>query len=210
MSIKMAMVSAAAGATLLGGVGAVALMGGGGTPPATAAVLTAATSPVGATSPAAAPSPGAAPGTGVCSPLKDDGGWPAEVEGRPVGFDANDPGGVYLWHDATGWHLRVTHRGDERQVYSGSLVTSGTFSDVDAVRLEHDDSFTVGPDGHVLTFRFVNYGGVDGLDFRTHCAEGIGFDLRGDGRSLPASDVYVGHDGDHPASDPFTIRRTEV
>jgi hypothetical protein len=203
MSIKMSIISAAAGATLLGGAGVAALLGGS-SAPATTAVLTAAT-----TSASAAPAPAGTQSTATCSPLQDDGGWPAEVQGRPAGFEPGDPAGVYLWHDGTGWHLRVTHQNDHRQVYSGTLVTSGTFSDVDAVKLEGNDSFKVGPDGHVITFRFNNYGGVDGLDFRTHCAEGIHFDFRGDGLSLPVSMVYVGHDGDHPASDPFTVWRTE-
>jgi hypothetical protein len=197
MSIKVSIISAAAGATLLGSASVAVLLGG--SAPASAAVLPAAT----------APAPASTAGTATCSPLKDDGGWPAEVQGVPVGFHANDPAAVYLWHDDEGWHLRVTHEGDGRQVYSGTLVTSGTFSDVDAVKLERDDSFNVGFAGHVLTFRFVNYGGIDGLDFRTHCAEGIHFDFRGDGQSLPTSMIYAGHDGDHPAADPFTVWRTE-
>jgi hypothetical protein len=206
MSINMGIISAAAGATLLGGVG-IAALAAGGSAPVTTAVLTAATSasPAPAASPAAqSPSPAT-----TCSPLHDDGGWPAEVQGRPAGFDANDPAAVYLWHDEEGWHLRVTHGGDDRRVYSGTLVTSGTFSDVDAVKLEKDDFFKVGPDGHVLSFRFVNYGGIDGLDFFTHCADAIHFDLRGDGHLLPTSMIYVGHDADHPGAAPFTVWRSE-
>jgi len=41
------------------------------------------------------------------------------------------------------------------------------------------------------------------------CAEGIHFDFRADRQSLAASMIYVGHDGDHPASDPFMVWRSE-
>ena len=77
-----------------------------------------------------------------------------------------DPG-VTLWHDANGWHVRVTHNAIHDRVFSGVIHTSGTLTDVHSVRLEKNDYVKVGSGGHTLAFRFNNYGGVDGFDFTT-------------------------------------------
>jgi hypothetical protein len=192
MKFTTGFISIISGATLLGGIGV-------------ASFATSATS-AGAATPAvlsAAVSPAPIPAT--C--LGDDGGWPAGVQGVPTGFGAGDSAGVYLWHDGIGWHLRVTHQNDTHQVYTGILVTKGIFSDVDAVKLEHNDSFIVGPDGHTIAYRFNNYGGIDGLNFRTHCADGIGFNLAADGQELNPTEVYIGQSNSNPSSVPFVIHR---
>jgi hypothetical protein len=137
----------------------------------------------------------------------DDGNWPLFADGRPPRLDAGDAAGDYLWHDSDGWHLRVTHQNDHHQLWSGVLTTTGTFSDVSAVKLERNDHFTVGPEKHAIAFRFNNYGGIDGLDFRTHCAPGIHFNLRADGALVNPTEVIIGHGDDNPPMVPFTIRR---
>src|SRR5262245_62175678 len=53
-----------------------------------------------------------------------DGHWPASVQGVPTLFHAGGSAGDYVWHDATGWHLRVTHRGASRVVFSGRITAS--------------------------------------------------------------------------------------
>src|SRR5579871_6393390 len=62
----------------------------------------------------AAPSSASASTSG-CDTNRDD-AWPDVANGVPAGFDAGDTGGVYLWHGPDGWHLRVTHRGDDGRV----------------------------------------------------------------------------------------------
>ena len=201
MKVRTGLISAIAGASLVGGVGFAGVVAGGGTASATA-LLTSAVS--------AQPAPSVTGSSTAGIPswcLADDGGWPATVQGEPTGFGPGDQAGVYLWHDDSGWHLRVTHQNDTHQAYSGVLTTTGLFSDVDAVKLERNDSFVVGPDRHTIAFRFNNYGGVDGLDFRTHCAEGVHFGLWADGQPLPAADVFMGQTGQHPAAVPFDVAR---
>ena len=75
------------------------------------------------------------------------------------------------------------------------------------VKLEKDDKVAVGPADQVLTFRFVNYGGIDGVDFTTHCADGLHINFRVDGRQLPTARVFVGHTSFHPETMPFVVRR---
>ena len=134
--------------------------------------------------------------------------WPDWVNGKPAGLDAGDTGGVYLWHDNDGWHVVVTHRGDDKKVLAGVIRTRGTIVDVHGVALERDDKFVVSSDGHQLAFRFVNYGHIDGFTFQTRCAPRLGFGFKADGHPLAAGRLVIGHLDRHPRQDPFTITRT--
>jgi hypothetical protein len=129
------------------------------------------------------------------------------VQGQPAGFDAGDKGGDYLWHDTNGFHLRVTHRGDDRAVYTGA-IHSPTPMRIDPVRLETGDAAQLSADHRTLTFRFADYGHIDGVDFHTDCAPRLHVgDLSVGGQPLPAQRVYLGANRTHPATVPFTLRR---
>jgi hypothetical protein len=141
--------------------------------------------------------------TTACPSTGRSGAWPAVADGAP----ARD-GGVRVWHDTAGWHVRVTHDTLHDRVFTGEIVTTGTLIDVHAVRLEKNDYIKAGPGGHKLYFRFNNYGGVDGFDFATHCAPWLAFGFRTDGRLVPLSHISVGASAFHPKHDPFVIRRT--
>jgi hypothetical protein len=122
-------------------------------------------------------------------------------DGRP----RLDPG-VTLWHDAKGWHVRVTHNAIHDRVFSGVIHTSGTLTNVHAVRVEKNDYVKVGSGGHSLAFRFNNYGGVDGFDFTTHSAPYLAFAFATDGHVLAPAHISIGAAGRHPAHDPFVLR----
>ena len=222
MHVTRGIASAIVGASLLGGVGVTVAMSSSSAP--TAATLTLAStsatasptaSPTAGTTatptagPTAGPTatPAAGPAGAPDCTTRDDGSWPAFATGVPVGFDGGDSAGVYLWHDDGGWHLRVTHKNDAHQVYTGVLTTSGTFFAVEPVKLERSDTFRVGPRDHEIAFRLNNYGGVDGVDFRTHCASQITFQLKVDGHELETFQVHIGHDATNPTSVPFTVQR---
>jgi hypothetical protein len=209
MKWRSSIISSVAGVSLLGGAAAAAVLGVGapaaGPVEAPAATLLSSSIPGRSATSVAPAAP--APAPSGCDVAIDDGRWPLAVAGRPVGLEAGGPAADYLWHDDTGWHLRVTHQNDHHQVWSGVLTTTGTFSDVTGVKLEGNDSLSVGPDKHVIAFRFNNYGGIDGFDFRTHCAPGIHFDLRADGAPVNPTEVIIGHGDLNPSMVPFTIRR---
>jgi hypothetical protein len=200
MHLRSGFISAAIGATMLGGSAAVVGLAGASTPTPTATLLSANA----ASSVAAAT---ATPATAACNATTDDGAWPVYVDGRPPGLDAGDAPADYVWHDATGWHVRITHQNDHHQVWSGVLTTAGTFSDVDAAKLEKNDFLRISPDKHTIAFRFNNFGGIDGLDFRTHCADGIHFNLRADGAPVNPTEVVIGHGDRNPPQVPFVVRR---
>ncbi len=120
-----------------------------------------------------------------------------------------DRGGDYLWHDATGFHLRVTHKNDNRVVYTGEIV-SPTPLRMDPVKLEKGDVAKLSADRRTLTFAFVDYGYVDGVDFHTDCAARITItDLNAGNARLSPNRVYLGRDELHPQQIPFTIHRLD-
>lgn len=207
MSIKSVLVTSAAALAVAGGIAlAVPAAASGGAPtiasgsPNTPSRSNVSVTPASLTS-ASTPSTASA----TCDVNRDD-RWPLSAAGRPKGLDAGDAGGVYLWHDDDGWHLRVTHRNDHVQVYSGTIATNGAIR-FQRVLDERGDRAWVGPDHHVLHFVFTNFGHLDGVDFQTRCAPTLGFALQGDGHTLPASRVNIGYFSTHPANDPFAIAR---
>ena len=136
----------------------------------------------------------------------DEGRWPASVQGKPTMFQAGARAGDYLWHSDTGWHLRFTHVGSRRVVFSGKIVSNTPLS-VAGYRLESGDSFTLSADRLTLTYRFINYGRIDGLDFRTACATRLWFKGLMAGTKLPPSRIWIGRAGRHPLQNPFVILR---
>ena len=134
--------------------------------------------------------------------------WADRVEGRAAGFDAHDKGGDYLWHDKDGFHLRATHRHDDRRVYTGSITVPTRIIDVKPVRLEAKDQVWLSADHKTLHFRLNDHGWIDGADFRTACATTLTVSHLKTGTSaLPADRVYLGHSKVHPAHTPFTVHR---
>ena len=129
----------------------------------------------------------------------------AAVQGMPA-VHAGSAAGDYLWHDATGWHLRVTHPGTSGLAFSGTIRANKPLH-VTGYPLEKGDTFTVSADKLSVTYRFRNYGRLDGLDFTTECATRLGVSGRMSGALLPARRIWIGHAGRHPLGNPFAILR---
>jgi hypothetical protein len=134
------------------------------------------------------------------------GHWPASVQGTPKTYKSGGRAGNYLWHDAKGWHLRVTKVSSAKAIFSGVIRSDKPLS-VKGVRLEKGDRFTLSADKLSITYRFANYGHIDGLDFRTACAERISVRGSMNGDKLPIGRIWIGRAGHHPLQNPFVIRR---
>jgi hypothetical protein len=160
---------------------------------APATTFAATTSPAGTTTVAT---------TATCT----DGRWPASVQGVPTLFHAGAAAGDYTWHDANGWHLRVTHVGTTRAVFTGRIVSSAPMTAV-PVRLEGGDMIALSADRLTLTYRFYNYGAIDGVDFKTGCARRVAFSGSLNGVKLPVRRIWIGHDNRHPLENPFVVIR---
>lgn len=134
------------------------------------------------------------------------GHWPASVQGKPTTLKAGARAGDYLWHDSRGWHLRVTKVTSSKAVFTGR-IRSDTPLRVSGVLLEKGDTFTLSADKLTLTYRFTNHGHIDGLDFRTACANRLGISGSMDGKLLPTARIWLGARGHHPLQNPFAISR---
>ncbi|MEO6206463.1 MAG: hypothetical protein ABIP77_00750 [Candidatus Limnocylindrales bacterium] len=135
-----------------------------------------------------------------------DGAWPASPQGKPTTWAPGARAGDYLWFDANGWKLRVNKVTSVPAVFTGR-IRSDTPMTVAGVALERGDTFALSADELVLTYRFVNRGHADGLNFTTACAERVVVTGRMDGIKLPIGRIWIGADGSHPLQNPLTIDR---
>jgi len=152
----------------------------------------------------AAPATASTPSASTC----DKASWEAKVQGAPKGFAAGSPSGDYLWHDARGFHLRVTHGGPhDQRVYSGQITSSAPMK-IDPVKLEKGDTARLSANHRTLVFVFANHGYIDGVNFHTYCASSLAVSrLHIGSRNLATSHVYLGAHRAHPAHIPFAVRR---
>ncbi len=126
------------------------------------------------------------------------------MQGVPLTLKAGARAGDYLWHSSTGWHLRVTHPGTAKVVFTGRIVSSApmTFT---PWRLEKGDTITLSTDKKTLTYKFNNYGRIDGIDFKTACAQRLTIYASINGRKLSPSRIWLGQHGRHPLENRFVV-----
>jgi hypothetical protein len=151
---------------------------------------------------ALAPAAGATVDPSTCTTTER---WPAETNGRPAAH--LESAGVYVWHTATGWRLRVNDPGVDRAVFTGSIKVDGRILSVGR-HLENRAEGVVNVGPQKAVFRFVNYGGVDGLNFVTKCSTTLTINVKRNGVTVGAADVHIGASGANPTAAPFTINRT--
>lgn len=149
----------------------------------------------------------AAPGAGadVTASACSTESWPADVNGRPAA--APESTGVYLWHNDNGWKLRVNEPGADRAVFTGSIKVDGQLVSWGRHLENGAEGVVTRTAAGRAAFRFVNHGGVDGLNFVTRCSNTISVRVKLDGVPVPAEQIHIGADGHSPASLPTTITR---
>jgi hypothetical protein len=117
--------------------------------------------------------------------------------------------GVYLWHGSNGYSLRATHPGTKKVVFTGRLTASNSFSHVTKVAFEKADSLKLSSDHKTLTFRFTNYGHIDGINLSADCSRLIRVNIRIDGVQATPRQIKLGKNRSNPTSTPFTIERSK-
>jgi hypothetical protein len=151
---------------------------------------------------------GPASATDGDAPGCSTGRLPDVVMGSPD-VKAGQALGVYLWHGSNGYSLRATHSGSRKVVIAGRLSASNGFSDVTKVRLEKADNVTLSADHKTLTFRFTNYGYIDGVNFAADCSKLMRVKIRINGDIASPRQVKLGKHRSNPTSNPFTIERSQ-
>ncbi len=150
---------------------------------------------------------------------------PASVEADPMvkpgAMNNQFNPGLYVWHEAKGWRVRLTHNKQvdvngvqKPQVIEvrGRITASRPISNVRTVRLEDKQRgewvSVQRPKRKVMDFRFVNGGYIDGINFNAGCAGRLTFTAwqvtkNADGtpgrEPLP---IYVGSDIANPVTAP--------
>ena len=152
---------------------------------------------------ALAPAAGATTDTPACTTTTES--WPAAAEGRPAAHPEAE--GVYLWHTTTGWRLRVNDPGIDRAVFTGSIKVDGQIFAVGRLLESRAEGVVTRSGAGAAYFRFVNHGGVDGLNFGTRCSSSVKVNVKRNGVTVPAAHVYIGAAGANPDAVPFTITK---
>lgn len=122
-----------------------------------------------------------------------------------------------IWFDDGKWHVRTT-TSEHLHHFKGKIqCKGGKIEDVDGDDVEHhgkqEDHFMRHDNDHELMFDFATKEDEDGLNFKVSkdCAS-LTWDLEigpGDEHAKTKkekSNVYVGKDGQHPHSIPFTTK----
>lgn len=132
--------------------------------------------------------------------------WPSVIQGTaPVHAHATQ--GVYLSEVNNEWRLFATHRGGSGQVFSGTITTDGSFTQLGSMKFEGHDRFTQVAPGEIQ-FRFVNRGYLDGVSFVTTCASHLTLDSIVNGSPATTSQIFLGPTLTHSTSNPVTFTRS--
>jgi hypothetical protein len=129
---------------------------------------------------------------------------PDAAEGAP-NITANSPTGYYIFKTDDGLHLRTHGPGAEHD-FDAVLRTTGTFENVDAIRLEPGDRVDVLDGGHELAIHFHTFDFTDGVNFKVRGSERVRLNLKLDDKLISTDSIFLGADGHHPAHNPFRIR----
>ena len=134
---------------------------------------------------------------------------PAQFQGRPASLKAGLPLGYWVWHDTTGWHVAATHATKTKVVLTGVIRTSNPMH-VTGVKLERGlpgDRWVLSPNHRVLTFRFTNYGGLDGLRIGADCSATVSFTLYANGHKVAPSRIHLGAAAALATTNPVVMTR---
>jgi hypothetical protein len=132
--------------------------------------------------------------------------------GRPAQLREGAATSLYVWRDETGWHIRTTTGGKQREFRGTVRAIGGTFASMELPKTEGKkgkpktrDAWAISADKQTLAIELKTKGKIDGCDFHlSRDVRYLDFDLRIDGESRP-DHIYIGNAGTHPASSQFKL-----
>jgi hypothetical protein len=133
--------------------------------------------------------------------------WPDRLDGRPDQFEVGGDSAYYIWTDnENDFHLATTGPGPRRD-FTAVVRTNGNIEDVDQIKLEDGDRYELLDGGQRLVIHFATFGNADTINWRIRDGDHAAFDLRVDGHPIRPANIYLGHDGYHPAAPIFRVPR---
>ncbi len=151
--------------------------------------------------------PGPPPAPGAFEEIGEPPGPPEDEPkgsgaGRPTGLVPGAPEGVWIWHDAAGWHLRTTTARNPHQFRGTIWGMKGDVGNVKVVRAEQGDRFR--KKGNRLFFDYRTNGHEDGVDFMIAESDCALVNITVDGRAQPDR-VRSGGQGVSPKRQTFKV-----
>ena len=144
---------------------------------------------------------------------------PLDARGRPDKVELNVPARMYIWHSGGLWHLRTTSSRKGGSNFIGAItVSDGKIKSCRANAeykvnkkakkkkgvIKTNDAWQVTDDRSQLIFQFKTRSQFDGFVFKVSDRAKLEFRLKIDGKEA-AQRVFLGKDGEHPPSIPFTL-----
>ena len=119
------------------------------------------------------------------------GPWPSVADQYFVPPYKQAPGGIFIGVVGNSWRI-YTHEVTQYIHLSGTITTTGTFTDLKGLALEPHDKWKL-VNSHTITFKFKTGWMHDGVAFTTKCGNSIEFtNLTQNGSPVPTSDIYLG------------------
>ena len=134
--------------------------------------------------------------------------WPHNIEREPTAFLQQHLEGYFIWHDSSGFHLKVATADGERHIFSGVIETDGRIENLMTIAFDpHDYSHLI--DRDTLKFRLTASDQILAIDFNLWYGHSVRFELSMDGRRIDVNNIYIGKDGWHPNSAAFFLEYDE-
>lgn len=158
--------------------------------------------------------------------LNDDSSAPVvstDYQGQPTALNPGNVFGYFIWQAQNRWYLQTTTTGAER-LFTGSIETDGTLSDVTALKSLRPDGAVVNASGSKINFSFKTGGSgtgvsitfgeglklnqpdkLSGLSFLASDAATLSINLFVDGQAIDPASIYLGSTNQHPAGNALKI-----
>ena len=138
--------------------------------------------------------------------VEQHGVWQSQVQGYPA-FPVKDspPPGFLIGVQDGIWKL-YSHNLSGTDIFTGTITTNGTFSDVALTSNDSGDKMTM-LNPQTISFGFHTAGYVSGIKFISSGSQVTFHNLEEDGTLVPPADILVGNPTTSATSNPLTITR---
>ncbi|HBF39752.1 MAG TPA: hypothetical protein DDW50_20865 [Firmicutes bacterium] len=131
--------------------------------------------------------------------------WPTNMEGEPVGLLQQHLEGYFIWHDGSGFHLKVVAADGVQHIFTGVIDTDGRIENIMTKSSDSSDYSRLTSDRETLKFQLSGVGQVAAIDFNVFRGRSVKFELSMDGKKIDVNKIYFGPDGWHPNNAVFSV-----
>ena len=126
-------------------------------------------------------------------------------QGRPTAYDSNTSPSFHVWQEGDRWHVQTANTGMQQHLFTGTIETNGTFSDVSTMPSASVERIVVDVRNGIIDFQFNSLAKTDGFSFTLSGGQNATFKMYIDGRPVDPSNIYLGQQNRHPDRNEFSI-----